>query len=575
MEDANNRGQTSHPTTRRLSNIGSAGRNPGNADRDVRRWLRRQRLKDGMALEPYDPPITQKRLRGLGTEIIPHSVILPHELFHFLHKAAGEVWNDGMLGPHGADGIAKFWRHEAEQEWAKEHPAMRRPQDMYRTIPVGLHGDGVRDVKEDKILVLTWNSVLSRAPSWSSRWLFTVLPQRRMAAETLEEVLKVLVWSLRVGLDGYFPVRDHAGNPFPLNSWRWKMAGKPLAGGFRLAFSEQRGDLEFLAMVYGWNCYRHNNICHRCWASSVDDNFAATDFTQTAGWRAATVQHKHYMDNVPPAARSALTLVPGWHLSRVLGDSMHGINLGVAQHLCGNLLWELAQRNCRYRTQYNGYLETFWHSFKGWCKLHRLSCSMGTFTVNGLNMVSAGNYPLLHAKAANTRVLVGYLAEVFTEMAAIYADDEPLQLRALCVKALSDFHSGLEARDRYLTRAEAEGLQALGYRFLLCYSALAREAVESSSTGWHIVPKHHYTCHLLDDMVQFLTNCKYHRRFCDEDYVGRIGRSSRRLHRATVVRGLLLRYIALLHRRWSNKKLVGRARAARRQPFVGGPVRAG
>jgi hypothetical protein len=37
-----------------------------------------------------------------------------------------------------------------------------------------------------------------------------------------------------------------------------------------------------------------------------------------------------------------LARIPGWHKSRVLADSMHGVNLGTAQHLCGNILYELA-----------------------------------------------------------------------------------------------------------------------------------------------------------------------------------------------------------------------------------------
>ena len=184
-----------------------------------------------------------------------HEAILPHELFHEQYKRGGDVWLDGIFGRPSRDnsGICEFWEHERGHEWCQRHPAWGQPDLMSKTVPVGLHGDGVADVKEDKVLVLTWNSVLSRARSWRSRWLFTVLPGRRMAEGTLKEVFRVLVWSLTFALRGHFPHTNHNGEPFPSGSWRERMVGKPLAAGYRLALVEQRGDLEFLAMAYGWH----------------------------------------------------------------------------------------------------------------------------------------------------------------------------------------------------------------------------------------------------------------------------------------------------------------------------------
>ena len=48
---------------------------------------------------------------------------------------------------------------------------------------------------------------------------------------------------------GVWPSADHNGNPFPKTSPRSKLAGQPLAGPWRLAFSEIRGDEEFMAWV--------------------------------------------------------------------------------------------------------------------------------------------------------------------------------------------------------------------------------------------------------------------------------------------------------------------------------------
>ncbi len=152
-------------------------------------------------MQPYSWSLKVKNLRSIGEGEIPHFAILPHELLHALHKKGGTVWHYGVLGPDGDRGLKEFWSLERTKPWCKEHPALQR--DRWRlgcTIPVGLHGDGVADVKKDKIITLTWNSVLSRASSWSSRWLYPLVPQTRVGKTTLEDNFKVLWWSLRCGL---------------------------------------------------------------------------------------------------------------------------------------------------------------------------------------------------------------------------------------------------------------------------------------------------------------------------------------------------------------------------------------
>ncbi len=158
-----------------------------------------------------------------------------------------------------------FWENDIK--FHPDHPVHAEPAEVRsHTIPVGLHGDEVADVKDDKVLVITWSSVPAKSAAWDCRFVFAVVPHREMCGrETMWDIFRVLVWSLNVARTGVFPHTDHLGNRFPGNTLRGKLAGHPIAGFWRLAFAEMRGDNEFFAAAYAWNhyrCYGLNYIHH-------------------------------------------------------------------------------------------------------------------------------------------------------------------------------------------------------------------------------------------------------------------------------------------------------------------------
>jgi hypothetical protein len=165
---------------------------------------------NGFEIEPYVAPVHLRTMRGSDTALQDHYFILPHELFHTMYKCGGDVWNIGMFG--GPTSLAKYWNHEQHLPWFREVSEIVSFGDLSKAIPFGLHGDEVVDQTDGKVLVLTWNSVLSRAPSKQSRFVFTVVDHRRMdGRETLCELLDIMVWSLNAAATGFFPTHDHKG----------------------------------------------------------------------------------------------------------------------------------------------------------------------------------------------------------------------------------------------------------------------------------------------------------------------------------------------------------------------------
>jgi hypothetical protein len=110
-----------------------------------------------------------------------------------------------------------------------------------------------------------------------------------------------------------------------------------------MAFSELRGDNDFLAFAYGWHSYRHNEICHRCFASAVAPEVIWTDMSDSAGWLSTLLTTEHYFENTPIAHRSPICSWPGWSLDSTVNDTMHGMNLGCDQHVAANCILDIVE----------------------------------------------------------------------------------------------------------------------------------------------------------------------------------------------------------------------------------------
>jgi hypothetical protein len=127
-------------------------------------------------------------------------------------------------------------------------------------------------------------------------------------------------------------------------------------------------------------------------------------------------------------------------------------------------------------------------------------------------------------------------------------------MKAACCYLLNRWHEICESNGDPFPEDVAAECHKTAYEFLQCYSWLARLGEHCEALGeppcWRIIPKHHYFCHLADDVLRCCTNPSSHHCFLDEDVVGRVARGSRKLHRSTVTGGWLERYVHLLFNRW-------------------------
>ena len=156
----------------------------------------------------------------------------------------------------------------------------------------------------------------------------------------MQAIFAILAWSFQVLTAGFFPPKDHAGNPF-LSSWRTKSQGKSF--NCTALLTEVRGDWEMYKNTFnlsGWS--GTDNICYRCYASKE----TSRDCTSSAVWRSQRkTTMDHFADCITEGRQiSALFSAPGLQIDCFVIDWLHACDLGVAQDFLGNLIYFLLDR---------------------------------------------------------------------------------------------------------------------------------------------------------------------------------------------------------------------------------------
>lgn len=139
-------------------------------------------------------------------------MLLPHEMFANLYAEYGEAFQKVLVGPTGE--LAKFWKS------AKEHPALAgHPHlgNLSKTVPIGVHGDGVPITGKGKIWVRTawvysWSSLISQAPTKEKQLFIGMVWDTLQGPNTMNDFLQILSWSLKHLQLGMWPLEDWQGN---------------------------------------------------------------------------------------------------------------------------------------------------------------------------------------------------------------------------------------------------------------------------------------------------------------------------------------------------------------------------
>ena len=221
-------------------------------------------------------------------------------------------------------------------------------------------------------------------------------------------------------------------------------------------------------------------------------------------------------------------------------DVLHTIDLGVAAHIVGNVLFIFGILRCAYGGKtYAQRAENLADALSAWYS--RTKCSsrlQGKLTLE--RMRPKGEWPKLRGKGAAIRHMAKFALELVLE----HAQDTPYdRLVRDVVGLLVAFYDILESESQFLSAAAKDKLPKIGQKLAECYGRLAKISFDSGDRLWKLSPKLHLAEHLLEYQCLFAGNPRFYWCYADEDLVGLMLDISEGCHPSTLAYSVLFKWL--------------------------------
>ena len=202
-------------------------------------------------------------------------MFLPHQRLAALDDAGllDTLWSTHML--------AEFWKAQKGNSKLQANP------DCEGMIPLMMHADGGAFAKRDSLMVMSMRCILSSASVADSMLLLAAIPKKARwkneAADTFDNIWKVLVWSFTAMFQGKWPTHSWDGSLIA------ECGGHDLTPKSRLkaVIWTLSGDMEYFANELGISKYSSNSPCS--WCACDRDGTPFNDFRPTAAWKSTRV----------------------------------------------------------------------------------------------------------------------------------------------------------------------------------------------------------------------------------------------------------------------------------------------
>jgi len=466
--------------------------NPANAHRH---------LVQALGYPASAPEIDWIEVPDKSGNLVAHPIVCPLKWVEKLLCHDEGRFNKALRGSPGE--IEEFWANLAGNV---VRTANETRIDVQRSIPCSIHGDGAPTSKVECLFSISWSSLLGQGCTKETRHVFTVIQKSCMGPKTLDVIFSRMAWSFNALAIGCMPQRDWQGRRTnPSN-------GRVLASGWRFPVICLRGDWEFFCQVCKFPAPNSvPNMRFMCNASP-DGALRWIRGDEHAPWRSTLRSHEAYLESL--RARSeplpGIFAIKSLKLQGVMADAMHTIDLGVAAHLCGNIMFEVmeaagwgATQSAR-ATVLADKLKSYYARTK---EKHKISGKLTYARVR-----QAGDWPRFLGKAADTRRLVYFVAELAREYNSKSEHD---MVRQAVADALVRILNIMEEETRFLSLSARHELGRLSKAFMAGWSKLSAASLSEGRRSWKMTPKFHLLQHILEH--QCWLNPRVTWAYADED----------------------------------------------------------
>ena len=531
----------------KLAGLGTKGKHPNHCHVELTRALAPESILplpfpikvsmiDKKKLTLDAPSVTQ-----VETTMVP-----PHALFSNLFHNRPIAFARRFLGcediKDATTKLTTFWSGVPDADprkvKLKEAFALKGGGDemFQRAVPLAVHGDGV-PVGKIGVEAISLYGMLGRGLStMDQKILMSGIIHQCASDSTAGDIWSAIVWSLTALWAGAHPRRDLDGEPWAQGTPQRASQGQPLAEGLFGVVWTIKGDQDWIANSLDLQHFSSRFPCPWCRCtkfSDPEDNFAVEwnvepkpwfDYSEAAKWRQTTwtdaatwFSAQGGMDSLHPLFR-----LPSVSVLNLMADVLHIVDLGVAHHVLGNILYHICYATGpRFGSTPQARLDAFWGRVVQQYRGRGTTCRLNNLTLSMFVDVDAPHtkHPCLstRVKAAETRGLVPVVADIWEDWKNPASDIEGHM--AVVLGELAAFYECLRQCDSYvMPRATRARLVSSSSKVLLHYNALSALA---KTTGrpmtWHQVPKFHYWQHVcLQASVQ---NPIWSWTYMDEDFM--------------------------------------------------------
>lgn len=341
----------------KLARIGTSGKNPSNAERDLHGVLDK--------LCHLKPEVERIRVRMwdhknacINTTELP--IVMPDKMAMALWELGPRVFEFIFFGTMTRGQVKEYWDHVANSgaEWFREHPMFTFPRRDC-LIPLSTYGDEVNTYRNSEvgtIVVLGWTSDFAYHRTAINRYLLLTTYSDYTASDfTYEDIMGEVGKRITRMVD-------------PVERFPW-------SDQYQFMFSSNQGDLKFLLQKHYVQPYLNNEFCTfcDCQKTHADVSMTLGDMREEAAHRRTLVTHAEYLRRTTPlnssllvraahslsflcvcvcwssslylelcililvlyVAGSITSQIPGFHVHRFLHDVLHGQLLGTGKLLNG------------------------------------------------------------------------------------------------------------------------------------------------------------------------------------------------------------------------------------------------
>lgn len=505
-----------------LAKCGNFGQNVGSCHRDmVNLFCKKMTLCEPLSI-PVD--MLDPNTREVKKENV--SFFPPHLVFSNLAEHYSEVF-ERLFCFQEAD---KFWKNVEHLKDGRLAPPLALDKRVSRpshTCPLFIHGDGAEFQSRDSLMTWSWGSLLSSQHSLASHILLASIPKSCTVATTWSTVDDWLAWSFSALVKGQHPDTDPYGAP--LVKGLAEKAGAPLTPqGHRAAVWSIQGDQEFFANTLKLGHWSQKFPCYQC-----DGQRPMTKGCKCPEGKSIKLlleTNQNYQFVTPQAAllekRSSHPVfsIPGVSSAFARGDSLHIIySRGVASHLAGSLLFYLCYYDgpgTKQKVSPTLRLQKIFARIKEVYVEAKVSCRLTNLRLTMFCDPAKPhkNYPVLEAKAAETKHLLPCLLQVLQE---VLPAEEPIHGKMqACLASLVSIAEHYDACGMFLTHNEFKEASNLAKRFFESYNSLQQWALVKGQKLFHVTWKFHSFMHLIKES-KFL-NYRCHSCYKAEHFVGQV-----------------------------------------------------